>query len=68
MASFLNEVTYAIDDHDKRQVSVKFLNGDTLVGRLEYSSENSFKLHVQSGEPYIINSAHVLWVRPSQDS
>lgn len=47
MASFLNEVTYAIDDHDKRQVSVKFLNGDTLVGRLEYSSENGFKLHVQ---------------------
>ncbi len=68
MASFLTEVTYGIDDCDKREVTVKFINGTSLIGRLEYLSESSFKLHVPHGEPYIINSAHVLWVRLGQES
>ena len=67
MASFLAAVTYAIEDLDKREVTVKFVNGDALKGRLEFSSETCFKLHIYNGEPYIINSAHILWVRAAQD-
>lgn len=60
MSEFIIDAEHEVG---RNEVAIRLITGDTLVGTMEIVSVNILKLNVGAGQPYLIDSTKVLWIR-----